>query len=253
MKEEKNEKVDNLVLDKADQIYEIEKTVYDEEVKEVFKQIVLSRKDYNDLPYKILEEELLSGKNYMIQMPEIEKVRDNMVGMLQTINDMKTETWKDQTLAERLQKVAGNRMKAVIQTNLRGILNEMIQFKKELEIANDLKVECETKEDFNTKKFAEMLRDTVGQSHYEDRRVHYLERWTEEIEKNLERGMKKKEQKEERSEAKKMIMTNPMNQVKQRSVIWNTIGVRLKRSVINVVIKPKDLYNDKICIKLQNQ
>ena len=227
MKNEGNDNGENLVLDKADQLYEIERTVYDEEIKEVFKQIVLSRKDYNDLPYKMLEEDLLTGANFMIQMPEIEKVRNNMIGMLQTMNEMKTEKWNDNTLAERLQKIAGNRMKAVIQANLRSIMNEMIQFKKELEIANDLKAECETKNDFNVRKFADLLADTVGQNHYGDKRVHYLERWTEEIEKNLERGMKKKKEKETKNERSvnepKMVMMNPLNKV----------SYRYKRKVVN--------------------
>ena len=125
-KEENNE----LVLDKADQMYEINQTIFDEEVKNVFRQIVLSRRDYNDLPYKILEEELLTGKNYTLQMPKMENIRNNIIGMLQEIGDIKTTNWKDNTLADRLQIITANRFKVITERHLQGITTELVNFKK---------------------------------------------------------------------------------------------------------------------------
>ena len=194
MKENKNiENNDETILDKADQLYDINRTVYDEEVKDVFRQIVLSRKDYNDLPYKILEEELLSGNNYTLRMPKMDNIRNNILGMLQVIDEIKTKDWDDNTLADRLQIITANRFKAVVEVNLRNIFNELVNYKKELDIANDIKNECENKQGLDFEKMMEMLNNINGEANYENKRLHYIERWRDEIEKNIERGMKRTE------------------------------------------------------------
>ena len=204
----KNEVEEEKSLDKADQLYQINQTVFDEEVKDVFRQIVMSREDGNELPYKILEEKLLSGKNYLIQMPRMDKIRNNLVGMLQEINDIKTENWEENTLADRLQIISGNRMKKVLENNLENITNEMLNYKRELEIANDIKNECEEKEGFNLQKFIENMKEINGEANYENRRLHYIERWIQEMEMNVAKGMKKPERVKERDE----IVRKPIEQ-----------------------------------------
>ena len=218
MKEQKNEENDDLILDKADQLYEINRTVYDEEVKNVFRQIVLSRKDYNDLPYKILEDELLTGKHYTIQMPEMEKIRNNLLGMLQVIDEIKTENWKDNTLADRLQIITVNRFKAVTETNLKNVFQELINFKKELEIVNETKIECEDKKGINLEKLIRMMNEINGEANYENKRLHYIERWTEEIEKSLQRGFKNKEKS---NEDEKVMFKLPIEQNPENNNVSN--------------------------------
>ena len=192
MKENKTEESEELILDKADQLYDINQTKFDEEVKDIFRQIVMSRKDYNDLPYKILEDELLTGKNFTIQMPKMDEIRNNLLGMLQVIDETKTTEWKDDTLADRLQIITANRFKAVVESNLRNIFNEMLNYKKELELVNDVKSDCENKQGINIEKLINMLNVINGEANYENKRLHYIERWTEEIEKNVNRGMRNK-------------------------------------------------------------
>ena len=208
-----NENNEDQILDKADQLYQIDQTVYDEEVKEVFRQIVMSRKDGNELPYKIIENELLSGQNYLIQMPKMDKIRNNIVGMLQEVNDIKTDKWEANTLADRLQIISGNRMKKVIETNLENIANELLTYKKELEIANDIKNDCEEIEGFSLQKFVQNLKEFNGEANYENRRLHYIERWIQEIEANMDRGMKERENKKENDEKVRIpIEQNPTQQ-----------------------------------------
>ena len=192
MKEKKEGNNEDLVLDKADQIYEINRTIYDEDVKDVFRQIVLSRKDYNDLPYKILEDELLTGKNFTIQMPKMEKIRNNLLGMLQEIDEIKTDSWKDKTLADRLQIITANRFRAVTEINMKNIFQELINFKKELELVNDMKTECESRKGIDLEKLIKMMNETNGEANYENKRLHYIERWIEEIEKGMQRGFNRK-------------------------------------------------------------
>ena len=214
MKNENNEKSDDLILDKADQLYDINRTVFDDEVKDVFRQIVLSRKDYNDLPYKILEEELLTGKNYTLQMPKMETIRNNLLGMLQVINEIKTNNWQDKTLADRLQIITVNRFKAVVENNLRNIFDELINYKKELEMVNDIKTDCEDRNGLNIEKLLDMLTTVNGEANYENKRLQYLERWTEEIEKSITRGMKSKIKDNEEVKKEKFLLPieqNPEN------------------------------------------
>ena len=204
MKEKKDCPEEELVLDKADQIYDINRTVFDEEVKDVFRQIVLSRKDNNDLPYKILEEELLTGKNYKLQMPKMDNIRNNLLGMLQEINEIKTNEWEDRTLADRLQIITANRFKTVININLKNIMAELVNYKKELEIVNDIKTDCEDKNGLNIPRLMTMLYNLNGEANYENKRLQYIERWTEEIEKNIEKGMTKKMMIEDENDDKRM-------------------------------------------------
>ena len=191
MKENKNENNEDTILDKADQLYDINRTKYDEEVKNVFRQIILSKRDYNDLPYKILEDQLLSGKNYTLKMPKMENIRNNLLGMLQEINEIETKNWEDNTIADRLQIITANRFKAVVEINLKNIITEMVNFKKELDIVNDMKSECENKEGLDIEKLMNMLHNINGEANYDNKRLNYIERWVEEIEKNVQRGMNK--------------------------------------------------------------
>ena len=213
MKEQKNEENDELILDKADQLYEINRTIYDEEVKNVFRQIVISRKDYNDLPYKILEEELLTGNKCTIQMPKMDIIRNNLLGMLQEIDGIKTNSWKDDTLADRLQIITANRFKAVTENNLKNIFNELVNYKKELEIVNDMKAECEDKNGIDLMKLTEMMMEMNGEANYENKRLHYIERWSEEIEKGLQRGFRRKEKDNNKGKMNKLpIEQKPTDQ-----------------------------------------
>ena len=192
MKEKKENTNEELVLDKADQIYDINRTVYDEEVKDVFRQIVLSRKDNLDMPYKILEEELLTGRNFTLRMPKMDNIRNNLLGMLQEINEIETKDWEDETLADRLQIITANRFKTVININMKNIMMELVNYKKELEMVNEIKNDCEDKNGIDIQKLMMLMYNLNGEANYENKRLHYIERWLEEIEKNIERGMKKR-------------------------------------------------------------
>ena len=88
---------DMMTLDKFDQVNEVKRTIFDEETKEKMIQIIVSRQDKDDLNYKVLEEKLLSGRNYMIRMPKIETIRTNILGMVQEIEDNAPEKWEDRT------------------------------------------------------------------------------------------------------------------------------------------------------------
>ena len=225
MKESKVAEDNERILDKADQLYDINRTVYDEEVKDVFRQIVISRRDNNDLPYKILEEELLTGQNYTLKMPKMDNIRNNLLGMLQEINEIKTSNWEDTTLADRLQIITANRFKTVVETNLKNIFNELVNYKKELEIVNDTKNECDSKQGLDIIKLLELLSNINGEANYENKRLHYIERWTEEIEKNVTRGMKKKKNIERKEDEREVnfrlpIEQNPMNKVNISKMFW---------------------------------
>ena len=139
LKENPNEESNIVTFDKFDQLREVDRSVHDEETKEIMRQIILSRQDKDDLKYNVLEEELLSGKNYLIQMPEIEKIRTNILGMVQEIDNSAPGKWKDNNLIDRLQIITGIRMKKLICNNLANITKVLINFRKEIEIVNDFK------------------------------------------------------------------------------------------------------------------
>ena len=112
--------------------------------------------------------------------------------MLQEINEIKTNEWEDKTLADRLQIITANRFKTVININLKNIMAELVNYKKELEIVNDIKTDCEDKNGLDIPRLMTMLYTLNGEANYENKRLQYIERWTEEIEKNIEKGMMKK-------------------------------------------------------------
>ena len=196
-------------LDKIDQIREVERSIYDEETKNKMIQIILSRQERTDLKYKILEEELLSGKNYLIQMPRIERVRTNILGMIAEIDEIDTKKWEDRTLADRLQIITGERIKKVFNHHIQETIRVLVEFRKEIELANELKGMCEDKKGFNLKEFKDMLRSTIESNEYENKRFMFLERWCIEIEDNIEKGMKKKVKKANKTEHDKMVVALP--------------------------------------------
>ena len=191
MKKTKIENEELMLLDKADQIREIERSIFDEETKDKVKQIILCRKDPEDLPYKMLEETLLTGKNYLVEMPRIEKFRNNIIGMMQEIEECKPEEWEDENIANRLQKIAGTRIKKLINSKMEEIIDVLLNFKKEIDLANDIKSLCEDKDKLDMEKFKNMLRETIETKEYKNIRYEFLERWCIEIEENWERGLKK--------------------------------------------------------------
>ena len=178
-------------LDKMDQIREIERSIFDEATKEQMTQIILSRQERTDLKYKILEEELLSGKNYLIQMPRIETLRTNILGMIAEIENSKTEEWEDVNLENRLQIITGNRIKNIFNHHIHHVVEVLVEFRKEIELANELKDMCDSKEGFNLDLFKDMLRSTIENKEYEGKKFQFLERWCVEIEDNIAKGMKK--------------------------------------------------------------
>ena len=177
-------------LDKMDQIREIERSIFDEETKERMIQIILSRQERTDLKYKILEEELLSGKNYLIQMPRIESLRTNLLGMIAEIENNKTEQWEDVSLENRLQIITANRIKSVFNHHINPIVKLLVEFRKEIELANELKEMCDSKDGFDLLLFKDMLRSTIENKEYEGIKYQFLERWCVEIEENIAKGMK---------------------------------------------------------------
>ena len=202
MKDNENQRLEDCnILDKVDQIREVQRSVFDEEVKEFMMQIILSRRDESDLQYKLLEEKLLTGKNYLLEMPRIEKIRTNILGMVQTIEEIDISTWNDESIIDRLQKITGIRMKQLLTHNLKGMVEILVQFKKEIELANDVKSLCEDKNKFDLVKFSTKIREIVETKEYENTRFEFLERWCMEIESNIEKGYKtvsKKENEKER-------------------------------------------------------
>ena len=58
-------------------------------------------------------------------------------------------------------------------------------------MVNDIKTECEDQKGINLEKLMKMMQEINGEANYDNRRLHYIERWTEEIEKNIQRGFKK--------------------------------------------------------------
>ena len=193
LREDNGEKSEMVTFDKIDQIREVERSIFDEETKDTMIQIILSRQDGNDIKYKLLEEELLTGKNYMIQMPKIQNIRNNILGMVQVIEEMKTDKWDDKSLTNRLQIVTGNRMKQLIEHQLKNIVTTLTNFKKEMDIVNEYKSMCETKDSFDLVKFKDMLRELIETKEYENVKYDFLERWCIEIENCLQYGMKKKD------------------------------------------------------------
>ena len=192
MKEYEGKDESNMcTLDKMDQIREIERSIFDEETKERMIQIILSRQERTDLKYKILEEELLSGKNYLIQMPKIETLRTNLLGMVAEIENNQIEQWEDITLENRLQIITGNRIKSVFNHHIHPIVKLLVEFRKEIELANELKEMCDSKEGFDLLLFKDMLRSTIENKEYEGIKFQFLERWCVEIEENIAKGMKK--------------------------------------------------------------
>ncbi len=189
---EKDTKAELVTFDKIDQIREIERSVLDEQTKEMVIQIILSRQDNNELKYKLLEEELLTGKNFTIQMPKVQNIRNNILGMIQVIEEAKTEEWEDENLVHRLQKITGNRMKQIIEHQLKNIVSTLVNFKKEMDIVNDVKEQCEDKNNFDLVKFKDILREMVETKEYENVRFDYLERWCIEIERCIKNGLKPK-------------------------------------------------------------
>ena len=177
-------------LDKMDQVREIERSVYDEATKAMMIQIIHSRQERTDLKYKILEEKLLSGRNYILQMPRIETLRTNILGMIGEIDSNKTEEWEDISLENRLQIITGNRIKAVFNHHIKDVIKTMVDFRKEIELANELKEMCDDKNGFDIVMFKDMLRSTIENCEYENTKFEFLERWCVEIENNIEKGMK---------------------------------------------------------------
>lgn len=180
-----------LTFDKFDQIKAVNETKFDEETKEMMMQIIVSRQEDGELKYKTLEDVLLTGKNYMIQMPKIETLRTNILGMVQEIENSAPENWNDRNLQQRLQKMTGIRMKKLINHNLKEIVRVLVTFRKEMELINELKSQCETKENFNLVQFKDLLKQIIGEKEYENEKIEFMDRWCEEIENNLERGMNK--------------------------------------------------------------
>ena len=188
MKETSKDKEEMLLLDKVDQIREIERSIYDEETKEKMKQIILSRWDPDDLKYKVLEDKLLTGINYMIEMPKIEKIRTNILGMVQEIENCDTSKWKDDSIVDRLQIVTGNRIKKMINAKLEDIMKVLVVFRKEMDIANDLKSICEDKKGIDLHKFKDLMRTTIEENEYKKVRFEFLERWCLTLEECCDRG-----------------------------------------------------------------
>ena len=179
-----------VTLDKFDQMKEVERMIFDDEVKEKMMQVILSRQDTDDLQYKVLEEKLLSGANYTIRMPKVEVIRTNILGMVQEIDNNAPEKWSDINLEQRLQKITGIRMKKLINHKLQEIVQILLTYRNEIEMVNDLKSQCETKTRFDLKQFTDLLRQTVGEKEYSNERVEFMDRWCDELEKNIERGTK---------------------------------------------------------------
>ena len=207
--------VDMCTLDKMDQIREVERSVYDEATKEMMIQIILSRQERTDLKYKILEEKLLSGRNYIIQMPRIETLRTNILGIIGEVDSVKTEEWEDVSLENRLQIITGNRIKTVFNHHIKNVIKTMIDFRKEIELANELKEMCEDKNGFDIVMFKDMLRSTIENSAYEDTKFEFLERWCVEIEENIEKGMKSTCEKSAKMSTPKCKEILPMKQIVQ--------------------------------------
>ena len=212
-----------VTFDKFDQIKEVENTIFDEEIKQKMLQIIVSKRDSDDLEYKVLEEELLSGKNYMINMPKVELLRTNILGMVQTIEENAPEKWADYSLGQRLQKVTGNRMKKLINFNLQEIVRVLVNFKKEMEIVNELKSQCESKKNFDLVQFKDLLKQIIGEKEYEDEKVDFMDRWCEEIEKNLEKGMEKSSNRN---------MNEPSTSNCDKQIMCSTVKKPVKRRFI---------------------
>ena len=211
-----------MTLDKFDQINEVNRTIFDEETKEKMIQIIVSRRDKDDLKYKVLEDKLLSGRNYMIRMPKIETMRTNILGMVQEIENNAPENWTDLNLEQRLQKVTGNRMRKLMNHNLTEIVRVLVTFKKEMDIVNELKSQCESKEKFDLVQFKDLLKQIIGEREYENEKIEFMDRWCDEIESNLERGMKKasnNDMNDTRAERKQLMCSTVKKANKRRFVI----------------------------------
>ena len=213
-----------MTLDKFDQIKEISRTIFDEETKEKMNMIIMSRKDKDDLKYKVLEETLLSGKNYMIRMPKIETIRTNILGMVQEIESNAPESWEDNSLEQRLQIVTGNRMKKLLNRNLEEMVKVLVTFRKEMEIVNELKNQCETKEKFDIVQFNDLLKQIIGEKEYDNERIDFMDRWCEEIEINIERGMKKASNcnKKEETVQRKQLMCSTVKKASKRRFVLSS-------------------------------
>ena len=179
-------------LDKFDQIRQVERSIHDDKTKEIMVQVILSRQDNDDLQYKMLEEKLLSGKHYLVQMPRIEKIRTNILGMAQEINECAPNSWNDESLIDRLQIITGQRIKKRISHELKKITEVLVQYKKEMEMINELKTHHETKDKFDIVSFKDELRRIIEEKEYENVQYEFLERWCEEIESNINKGFTKK-------------------------------------------------------------
>ena len=210
-------------FDKFDQLKEVENTIFDDETKEKMIQIIISRKDKDDLQYKTLEEELLTGKNYTVNMPKIETIRNNILGMVQVIEENAPEKWPDHTLGQRLQKITGNRMKKLISYNLQEIVRVLVTFKKEMQIVNELKSQCESKNNFNLVQFTDLLKQIVGEKEYENERIEFMDRWCDEIEANLEKGM---------TETKICNMNEPSTSKQHKQPMCSTVKKASKRRFV---------------------
>ena len=197
-----------ITLDKFDQIRQVERSIHDEDTKEIMVQIILSRQDNDNLQYKVLEEKLLSGKDYLVHMPRIEKLRTNLLGMVQEINECAPGKWEDRNLIERLQIITGQRIKKKIEYELSKITEILVQFRKETEIINEIKSECETKEKFDIIKLKDELRKMIEEKEYENVQYEFLERWCEEIERNVTKGFAKGDSTNEKNKTK-MKMLKP--------------------------------------------
>ena len=215
-KETQAVKGEMVTLDKFDQIKEIERMIYDDEIKEKMMHVIMSRQDNDDLQYKVLEEKLLSGVNYTIRMPKIEVIRTNILGMVQEIDNSAPEEWSDINLEQRLQKITGIRMKKLINHKLQEIAQVLLTYRNEIETVNDLKSQCETKTKFDLKQFTDLLKQTVGEKEYNNERVEFMDRWCEELEKNIERGMKPNSNCNEKQENDKALVKKFMENRKRR-------------------------------------
>ena len=115
----------------------------------------------------------------------------------QEIDECKPADWKDENIADRLQKITGTRIKKLLNDKMSEIVEILLKFKKEIDLANDIKSLCEDKHNFDMEKFKNLLRETVEAKEYENVRFEFMERWCTEVEENWERGIKKMEKKNE--------------------------------------------------------
>ena len=149
-------------------------------------------------------------------MPKVEVIRTNILGMVQEIDNSAPEEWSDINLEQRLQKITGIRMKKLINHKLREIAQVLLTYRNEIETVNDLKSQCETKTKFNLKQFTDLLKQTVGEKEYNNERIEFMDRWCEELEKNIERGMKPNSNCNEKHDNDKALVKKFMETRKRR-------------------------------------